>query len=142
MSSRRSFLRDTVSAGALALMPNAARAIDPIRRASGPRMKLSLAAYSFRDYLAGKNKSMTYEEFVELAAGYDLDAIEPTSYYFPEGVTPDICAGSAGERFCLDWTSPEPRSGTTSPILPGRNSTRKSPTQGSGSTMRSPSGLP
>ena len=101
MSSRRSFLRDTVSAGALALMPNAARAIDPIRRASGPRMKLSLAAYSFRDYLAGKDKSMTYEEFVELAAGYDLDAIEPTSYYFPEGVTPGYLRGFRRRAFLL-----------------------------------------
>src|SRR6059036_2863020 len=101
MRSRRSFLRATASAGALALMPNAARAIDPIRRAGGPRMKLSLAAYSFRDYLAGKNKSMTYQEFIELAASYELDAIEPTSYYFPDGVTPEYLRAFRRRAFLL-----------------------------------------
>jgi sugar phosphate isomerase/epimerase len=50
-------------------------------------MKLSLAAYSFRDYLSGSAKSMNMEDFVDLAATYPLDAIEPTSYYFEEPVT-------------------------------------------------------
>lgn len=52
-------------------------------------MKLSLAAYSFRDYLSGSAKSMNMEDFVDLAATYPLDAIEPTSYYFEEPVTRD-----------------------------------------------------
>lgn len=52
-------------------------------------MKLSLAAYSFRDYLTGPKKSMTMEGFVDLAATYPLDAIEPTSYYFEESAGPD-----------------------------------------------------
>jgi sugar phosphate isomerase/epimerase len=64
-------------------------AIEPVIRKGGPRMKLSLAAYSFRDYLSGSAKSMTMEDFADLAATYPLDAIEPTSYYFEETVTPE-----------------------------------------------------
>ena len=63
--------------------------IEPIQRRGGPRMKLSLAAYSFRDYLAGSAKSMTMEDFADLAATYPLDAIEPTSYYFEKTATPE-----------------------------------------------------
>jgi sugar phosphate isomerase/epimerase len=62
-------------------------AIEPVTRKGGPRMKLSLAAYSFRDYLSGAAKSMTMEDFADLAATYPLDAIEPTSYYFDETAT-------------------------------------------------------
>jgi sugar phosphate isomerase/epimerase len=54
-------------------------------------MKLSLAAYSFRAALAGPQKSMTLDDFVDLASTYDLEAIEPTSYYFPEPATPEYC---------------------------------------------------
>jgi sugar phosphate isomerase/epimerase len=62
-----------------------ASAIDPIRRTGKPHLRLSLAAYSFRDALsskAGAQPAMTLEDFADLAAGLDLDAIEPTSYYF------------------------------------------------------------
>jgi len=54
-------------------------------------MKLSLAAYSFRDELEGARKSMTLDDFVDLASTYDLEGVEPTSYYFPEPATPDYC---------------------------------------------------
>ena len=63
--------------------------IAPVKRRGEPRMKLSLAAYSFRDYLSGSAKSMNMEDFVDLAATYPLDAVEPTSYYFEEPVTRD-----------------------------------------------------
>jgi sugar phosphate isomerase/epimerase len=76
-------------------------AMDPVRRRGEPRMKLSLAAYSFRQYLTGKSKSMSYEEFVDLAAGYPLDAIEPTSYYFPEPVTPEYLRRYRRRAFLL-----------------------------------------
>lgn len=81
MLTRRSFL----SAAA------AAFSIGPIKRHGPSRMKLSLAAYSFRDSLAGPKKSMSLDDFVDLAATYDLDAVEPTSYYFPEPPTPAYC---------------------------------------------------
>jgi sugar phosphate isomerase/epimerase len=54
-------------------------------------MKLSLAAYSFREYLAGPKRSMTMDDFVDLCAQYNLDGTEPTSYYFPDPVTPEYC---------------------------------------------------
>jgi sugar phosphate isomerase/epimerase len=54
-------------------------------------MKLSLAAYSFRAALAGAKKSMTLDDFVDLASTWDLDAVEPTSYYFPDPPTPEYC---------------------------------------------------
>ena len=86
---RRSFLA-AVAAAPLGA-PLAPTAIDPIKRTGPPHMKLSLAAYSFRDALSGAKKSMTLDDFVDLASGYDLDAIEPTSYYFPDPPTPAYC---------------------------------------------------
>jgi len=48
------------------------------------QLKLSLAAYSFRQYLPqnGKEAKMTLFDLFEMAAGWRLDGIEPTSYYF------------------------------------------------------------
>lgn len=80
MLTRRSFLCAT-----------AAVAIGPIKRHGAPRIKLSLAAYSFREALAGPKKSMTLEDFVDRAADWDLDAVEPTSYYFPDPPTAEYC---------------------------------------------------
>ena len=73
------------------MLPSSAAAIDPIKRTGPPRMKLSLAAYSFRDSLSGPKKSMTLDDFVDLASTYDLEGVEPTSYYFPEPATPQYC---------------------------------------------------
>jgi sugar phosphate isomerase/epimerase len=87
---RRHFLT-TVAASAVAALPAPAAAIEPITRTGQPRMKLSLAAYSFRSALAGAKKSMTLDDFVDLASTYDIDAVEPTSYYFPEPPTPEYC---------------------------------------------------
>ena len=86
-NSRRAFVKSIGMAGLMGLMPEA-HAMEPIPR-RGTHIKLSLAAYSFRDYLTGKTKSMSLDDFVDLAAQYDLDAVEPTSYYFPEPVTPE-----------------------------------------------------
>ncbi len=85
---RRSFLTSIGAAAIAGTSARAVRAIEPIRRHGGPRMKLSLAAYSFRQYLSGPNRSMTMEDFIDLAASYPLDAIEPTSYYFQEPIEP------------------------------------------------------
>ncbi len=86
---RRTFLTALSATAISGASAAAARAIEPIRRHGAPRMKLSLAAYSFRQYLSGSNKSMSMEDFMDLAATYPLDAIEPTSYYFQEPITPD-----------------------------------------------------
>jgi sugar phosphate isomerase/epimerase len=97
---RRQFIVGAAAAG-LPAFSGPARAMDPIRRKGEPRMKLSLAGYSFRDYLSGSKKSMSYEDFIDLAAGYPLDAIEPTSYYFPEPVTAEYLQRFRRRAFML-----------------------------------------
>jgi sugar phosphate isomerase/epimerase len=88
-TTRRGFL----AAAALAAAPlTAARpswAIPPIGRTRPSHLKLSLAAYSFRDRLNAKPPKMDLFDFVNLAADLGIDAVELTSYYFP----PDVDAG-------------------------------------------------
>ena len=70
-------------------------AIEPIVRTGKPRLKLSLAAYSFRQWLDLKKKpkpDMTLADFIDFAAAQDIDAVELTEYYFPE-TTPEYLAG-------------------------------------------------
>lgn len=86
---RREFLSTLAAVPALAGAP--AAGIDPIKRTGGARMKLSVAAYSFRTALAGARKSMTLDDFVDLATTWDVEGIEPTSYYFPDPPTPEYC---------------------------------------------------
>jgi sugar phosphate isomerase/epimerase len=72
-----------------------ALAMKPIKRSGPARMKLSLAAYSMRKFLVAKEGEpyrMTMLDFVDFAAQLDLDAIEPTSYFFPEEVTKEYLA--------------------------------------------------
>jgi sugar phosphate isomerase/epimerase len=89
-TNRRGFLAriGLASAGPLVLA-RAAAAVDPIHRTRPSHFKLSLAAYSYRDYLIGPKKSMDLFGFVDLAADLGLDAVELTSYYFPANVSPD-----------------------------------------------------
>src|SRR5437763_16614111 len=85
---RRQFLHSGLAASAgLALSAAGLPAIEPIRRNGKPHLRLSLAAYSFRKYLDLKIKPrppMTLDDFVDLAASLDLDAVEPTAYYFAD----------------------------------------------------------
>ena len=86
--SRRHFLT-SAAALAAASVARPAPAADPVARVGGPRLKLGLAAYSLRDHLTGKTEpAMTMLEFVEQAARWQVDGVEPTSYYFPEEITP------------------------------------------------------
>lgn len=84
MLSRRRFL---ASSAALVAAPvfRPVCAIEPIKR-PGPKadLKLSLAAYSFRQALDLKKPTMSLFEFIDLAAGLPLDAVELTSYYWAE----------------------------------------------------------
>ena len=75
---RRQFLGGLATLPVLPLRSPVAPTIDPIKRSGPARMKLSLAAYSFREALAGAKKSMTLDDFVDLASTWDLDAVEPT----------------------------------------------------------------
>ena len=87
---RREFLaRAVLAAAGPVVLAWPAAAVGPIGRTRPSHFKLSLAAYSFRDRLTGPNQTMDLFGFVDLAADLGLDAIEPTSYYFPEHVTTD-----------------------------------------------------
>lgn len=117
--SRRDLLkRGLVGAAGLGVLVAgpAVRAIPPIGRSRPSHFKLSIAAYSYRDYLTAKPPKMDLFDFVNLAADMGLDAVEPTSYYFPPDVTTDylhqlkqhafvlgldISGTAIGNNFCL-----------------------------------------
>ncbi len=84
--SRRRFLAASAAVAASGgLCPPLASAIDLIKR-PGPKpdLKLSLAAYSMRQFLDLKKPTMTLFDFIDYAADLPLDAVELTSYYWAE----------------------------------------------------------
>lgn len=92
---RRAFIGSALGAGVVSLAGSrAAEAMEPLTRTSGSRLKLSCAAYSFRDQLTGKDEAnpMTLADYIELCARSECDAVEPTSYYFPDPVTDQFLA--------------------------------------------------
>src|SRR5260370_20970963 len=104
---RRKFFGAALLVGtALSLGRETASAIEPVRRTGRSRMRLSLAAYSYRQYLNLTKKprpKMTLADFIDQAALMPLDAVELTAYYFPE-TTPAYLAGLKGRctRLGLD----------------------------------------
>jgi sugar phosphate isomerase/epimerase len=85
LSRRQFFAASAAATGTASLSPQFASAIDPIKRPSDkPDLKLSLAAYSYRQYLDLKKPTMTLFDFIDIAAWGPLDAVELTSYYFSE----------------------------------------------------------
>jgi len=90
-TTRRAFLQQCLLTGGAAaglgiLSPQPSRGIEPFRRPGAPRLRLSLAAYSFRDLLKHKDpaKRMTLFDFVDFCAEQGLEGAELTSYYFPD----------------------------------------------------------
>lgn len=91
-TSRRSFLHTAgLATGAAVVGARTAAAAEPVRRVGGPRMKLSLAAYSFNRLLKRSPKpedlasaDMTLADFVDYCAELDLEGTELTGYYFPK----------------------------------------------------------
>lgn len=117
-STRRAFLRSAAIATAATpwLAPAPSRAIAPIGRTRPSHLKLSLAAYSYRQYLKATPPKMNLFDFVDLAADLALDGVELTSYYFPNDVTTaelhrlkqhafglglDVSGTSVGNNFCV-----------------------------------------
>jgi sugar phosphate isomerase/epimerase len=106
-ATRRRFLHSSLIAGAgLALGAGSTAAIEPIRRTGPAHLRLSLAAYSFRQALDLQRKpkpAMTLDDFIDRAAALNLDAVELTAYYFPR-TTPDYLAHLKGRctRLGLD----------------------------------------
>jgi len=115
---RRQWIRTTAgTAAAITLgMTAPVSAIEPLVRPSKTPLRLSLAAYSFNSALSLKGKpTMTLSQFVDYAAGLPIDAVELTSYYFPE-TSPeflgkikgqctrlglDVSGGAVGNDFCV-----------------------------------------
>lgn len=116
---RRSFLTRAAAvaaAGPLAVVAPRAQAIEPLGRTRPSHLKSSIAAYSYRQYLQGAGRRMDLFDFCDLAAELGLDAVEPTSYYFPPDVDEaylnrlklhafrlglDISGTAIGNDFCL-----------------------------------------
>jgi sugar phosphate isomerase/epimerase len=87
---RRTFLSSATAAAAVAILPARASAIEPIRRAGTSQLRVGLAGYSMRQYLQAKpgtKGAMDLFGFIDYAAELGVDAVELTSYYFPEPVT-------------------------------------------------------
>jgi sugar phosphate isomerase/epimerase len=123
-TSRRAFLASVPAAAAATVaLPGAALAIPEIERTGGPHLRLGLAGYSLRDYLTGKKPpTMTFHDFLEKAAGWGVDAVELTSYYFPADITPEYIAGLKRHAFLLglDLSTTPVRNTFTYPAGPER----------------------
>jgi sugar phosphate isomerase/epimerase len=103
MLHRRDWFRTTTAAACGLAAASNINAIEPIQRTGKPSFRLSLAAYSFRQWLDLKKKEMTLFDFIDMAAGWPLDAVELTAYYF-EKTTPEYLAALKGRctRLGLD----------------------------------------
>jgi sugar phosphate isomerase/epimerase len=105
-TTRRQLLQYALATGTGLALTGRTPAIEPITRTGKSHIRLSIAAYSYRKYLNLDLKPkppMTLDDFIELAAEMDLDAVEPTQYYFPE-TTPEYLAHLKGKctRLGLD----------------------------------------
>jgi sugar phosphate isomerase/epimerase len=85
---RRTFLKHATILPACAVAGAPAVAgPQPIARVGGPKLKLSLNAYSFNEHLQnhlqGRRPGMSLLELLEFCARHDFEAIDPTGYYFP-----------------------------------------------------------
>jgi sugar phosphate isomerase/epimerase len=91
--SRRTLL--ALSSGLLAAP--AVRAMDAFPRQGPPRLRLSLAAYSFRDFFRDqpgaarstdpRARTLDLQGFIDFCAAHGCAGTELTSYYFPQPVT-------------------------------------------------------
>jgi sugar phosphate isomerase/epimerase len=115
---RREFI-GSAGATVVALGGAAVSATEPITRPGKPSFKLSMAAYSMRQYLTaapGSAGAMDLGGFVDFCAKLGLDGAELTAYYFPKPVTRpylnelkrrahfaglSISGGAIGNDFCV-----------------------------------------
>lgn len=116
---RRTFLSENRSfaAGTLLGIPCISHGLPTSDSKPSAHIKLSCAAYSFRQFLTGNDSpQMTLDDFIDLCAAMELDACEPTSYYFPDTITSDylrhlkrktfllgldVSGTAVGNNFCL-----------------------------------------
>ena len=105
-SNRREFLGraalSAISLAAGAAIGPRALAVEPFPRPGAARLKLSLAAYSFRQYFkdtshpretdTAPEKRIELFQFLDFCAEHGCQGVELTSYYFPANVTPEFLA--------------------------------------------------
>jgi sugar phosphate isomerase/epimerase len=97
--SRRHFAASTALALGALVAPGS-RAVEPFKRAGQSRLRLSLAAYGFRQYFKDSShkrdnavpaeKQIDLFQFIDYCAENNCDAAELTSYYFPKEITNDF----------------------------------------------------
>jgi len=92
---RRQFLRGGVAvAAAAAAVSLPTGAVEAFVRQGPARLRLALAAYSFRDDMSpakdGSPARMDMFKFIDFCAANGCDGAELTSYYFPAGVTDEF----------------------------------------------------
>jgi len=87
---RRDFIKTSAAIGAGYFLAPATASFSATGsvKIQAPRFKISCAAYSYRKYLT--SGEMTLDQFIERCAEMNLDAVELTSYYFPELITPEF----------------------------------------------------
>ena len=96
---KRDFLKTVGTASAAAgfgvALPARLSAASPIKRTGKPRLNLSLAAYSFRDYFntathaqnrAADAKVIDMHGFIDYCADHKLEGAELTSYYLDQNI--------------------------------------------------------
>ncbi len=100
--SRRSFSLSAGLALAALALPSSrtAAAAEPFKRAGKSRLRLSLAAYSFREFFkdASHNrpkappadKQIDLIQFIDYCAEHNCHGAELTSYYFPKDIAPEF----------------------------------------------------
>lgn len=97
---QRDFLKTvgtvSVAAGLVAALPARLPAAAPIKRNGKPRLNLSLAAYSFRDYFntatheqkrPSDAKAIDMHDFIDYCADHNLEGAELTSYYLDQQIS-------------------------------------------------------
>ena len=92
-TNRRSFLKTAACMSASAVAgsglngPRLSAAMQPIQRVGGPRIKVSLNAYSFskllNDSAKGRESEMDLMRLIDFCARYDFDGLDATGYFFP-----------------------------------------------------------
>jgi len=126
--SRRVFLQGAMATTLLGAIPAAqAVAANPITRRNGSYMKLSLAAYSFNKQLGGRNwpkpsnkpGTMTLSDFIDFSADQNVDAVELTSYYFPNPLSKEYLLGIKEQTFRLGLDISGTAIGNDFCVLPG-----------------------
>ena len=101
---RRTFLTGCSVATAWAAVSStssSAHAAEPVTRNGEAKFKFSLAAYSYRKLLQGKEPELTMSDFIDDCAKMQLEGTELTSYYFPTPATPEYLRSLKQQCFRL-----------------------------------------